>query len=280
MIIIEGYIYIILRGCSLKFRDVETLGFAQSSLRDFILNNGIYKIPEWWAFTMETCSILSWLVVFFIALALLIGYSRQMSGFFFLYQHVVGGELDNPYKPALMLTLVWCGLYVISGTVTIGGVYVFKYGYLYGGLIGICGLLLLGALFYAGVVLRRKKPQVQGYRPPPPQAQHYHQPQQFSQVPQYTPVQQAVPAPEQQHMIEGPNAYPSGQYSQSGQEPQADAQFEEALTILGLERNFTAVQLKKKYKAMLKNVHPDKGGSEGLYLKVKTCYEYLLHFCS
>lgn len=259
----------------MKFRDVETLGFAHSNLRDFILNNGIYKIPEWWAFLLETCSVLSWVVVFLIAIAVLIGYSRQMSGFFFFYQHIVGGELDNPYKPALMLTLVWCGLYVIAGTVTVGGVYVFKYGYLYGGLIGIGGLLILGVLFYAGMLLRRKKARPQGYRPPPPQ---YH-PQPQHTAPQYAaiaqPQMQAMPAP-QQRMIAGPN----GEVHQQPQHSQTDEQFEEALMILGLDRNFTEAQLKKKYKTMLKNVHPDKGGSEGLYLKVKGCYEYLLRYCA
>ncbi|MGH1404548.1 MAG: hypothetical protein ACRBDL_09910 [Alphaproteobacteria bacterium] len=258
----------------MRYRDVETLGFAYSSLRDFILNNGIYKIPEWWAFLLETSCMLSWFVLFLVAIALLVGYSRQMSSFFFFYQHIMGEKLDNPYKPALLLLLFWCGLYVISGTVTLAGVYLFKYGYFYAILAVLGGLGLLAALFYAGMSLRsgNNRPE-QTYRPPPPQ-----QPQYTDMQPAYAalPPQnvQALP-PQAPQMIAGPG----GEQIQQQGAPNQDPRFEEAILILDLKRDFTKDQLEKKYKAMLKSVHPDKGGSEGLYLKVKGCYEYLLRFC-
>ncbi len=255
----------------MRYRDVETLGFAYSSLRDFILNNGIYKIPEWWAFLLETSCMLSWFILFLVAIALLVGYSRQMSSFFFFYQHIMGERLDNPYKPALLLLLFWCALYVVAGTVTLAGVYLFKYGYFYAILAVLGGIGLLALLFYAGRSLRSgRRDSEPSYRPPPPQQAQMH--------PAYPTIAaqdvHALP-PQAPHMIAAPLA--GGAQPQSA--PQQDAQFEEALQILGLSRDFTKAQLEKTYKAMLKNVHPDKGGSEGLYLKVKACYEYLLHFC-
>lgn len=46
--------------------------------------------------------------------------------------------------------------------------------------------------------------------------------------------------------------------------------------ILGLNKKFTLQELKDKYKSIAVKVHPDKGGTEELFLLVTKCYKLLL----
>ena len=46
--------------------------------------------------------------------------------------------------------------------------------------------------------------------------------------------------------------------------------------ILGLNKKFTLQELKDKYKTIAVKVHPDKGGTEELFLLVTKCYKLLL----
>lgn len=258
------------------YRDVQTLKLASGWVTDFILSNGITKIPDWWAFTVETCGILSWVVLFVFAIAMFVGYSRQMSSFYFLYEQMTGKKLSNPYKPAFLFFLLWCGLYVFSMTVTVAGVYFLKYGYIYAALAAIGGMIGLALIIFIAFSVakepKQKQADFQFHSHPPPQSQYapaYTAVGQQSQQ-QYVPHHQSNAASTETLQIESQKSNVPAQ--------QQDHIFEEALSILGLERGFTKAQLKKRYHDLAKKFHSDKGGTNGLYLKIKACYEYLVPF--
>lgn len=46
--------------------------------------------------------------------------------------------------------------------------------------------------------------------------------------------------------------------------------------ILGVSKNYSLEELKEKYKNLAMKVHPDKGGTEELFLLVTKCYKYLV----
>ena len=46
--------------------------------------------------------------------------------------------------------------------------------------------------------------------------------------------------------------------------------------ILGVSKSYTLEELKEKYKTLAMKVHPDKGGTEELFLLVTKCYKYLV----
>ena len=53
--------------------------------------------------------------------------------------------------------------------------------------------------------------------------------------------------------------------------------FEEALKIIGISRNYTPVELKKKYKSLAIRYHPDKySGDPSTFLKINEAYNLLL----
>lgn len=262
------------------YRDVQTLKLAFSWVSDFILSNGITKIPDWWAFIVETCGVLSWIVMFLFAIAMFVGYSRQMSSFYFLYEQITGKKLGNPYKPAFLFFLLWCSLYVISVTVTIAGVYFLKYGYVYAALAiigGIIGLSLIVFIAFSVVQEPEKK------SPSIPR-----QPMQNPAQPYYAPAYSSLEHPQNYEAIQTRNQPQHGaspqqfplkiEQNRGSLSTKADPIFDEAISILGLERSFTKTQLKKKYHALAKQFHSDKGGTNGLYLKIKACYEYLIPY--
>lgn len=49
----------------------------------------------------------------------------------------------------------------------------------------------------------------------------------------------------------------------------------EAMTILGLTRGYAEKDLKKAYRQKSLLVHPDKGGTNEDFLKVRVAYEFL-----
>lgn len=266
------------------YRDVETLRLAFDWVREFILSNGITKIPEWWAFIIETCGILSWAIVFIFLIALFVGYSRQMSSFYFLYESITGKKLSNPYKPALLFFLVWCALYIICGGVTVTGVYFLKYGYLYAFFAAFMTVLSLAVVFYAGFKVtessNKNKNSDSRFSNHPA---YYQQPQ-----PQYYPAYPNMPVQQAYGALPQQAAQPQNQQQflqigavQAGANivPQVDHLFEDSLQFLGLQRGFTKDQLKKRYHELAKKFHSDKDkNSNGIYLKIKACYEYLQPF--
>lgn len=261
----------------MAYSDVNTLKLAFGWATDFILANGIPHIPKWWAFIIETCGILSWVVMFVFAVALFVGYSRQMSNHYFFYEHITGKRPANPYKPAFLLFLFWCALYVVSGSVTVAGVYFLKYGVFYAFLAALGGVIGLAVLGYVAYMAIRIKPDPRIFAQMPHFDMRHYNP---NMIAGQNPSQ---PAPEltQTRYIghqaaSGQNALQ--QTTSSAQGASHVEMFEEALLLLGLERGFTKAQLQKRYRELAKKFHADQGGTNGLYLKIKSCYEFLLPF--
>jgi hypothetical protein len=239
------------------FKEVDTLFLAFGWIRQFFLDNGIVRIPEYLAFSLETCGMLYWLLIFVFVISLLVGYARQMSSFYFFYQYLMGQKLDNPYKPSIVIAALWVSVQVIATGLAMGGVYFIKYGVLVAIMVAATTVLALLIVYATSrFVLKRmtaKKPEVK-----------------VQPVAQPTPTQERVT-----YQPSDPVIYLQGP---SVQQPKANAdpQYMEALMILGLKPDFTKEDLQAQYKKLIKKVHADKGGSDGLYLKVKQCYEYLL----
>lgn len=244
----------------MNFKEVDTLFLTFSWIREFFLNNGLVRIPEYLAFAVETCGILYWILVFAFFVAILVGYSRQMSQFYFFYQHIMGQKLDNPYKPAMVIASLWVGIQIIATGIAMGGVYYFKYGSLIAIAVASTTLLALLALFIVTRFLLRKMTAVKSQQPAP-----------APQAPVAQPVQERII-----YQPADPVIYLPGSGGTPPQSSNADPQYMEALMILGLKPDFTKEELQERYKKLIKKVHADKGGSDGLYLKVKQCYEYLL----
>ena len=55
-----------------------------------------------------------------------------------------------------------------------------------------------------------------------------------------------------------------------------DIQVEDALEIFGLEQNYSAAELKGRYRALQKKVHPDVGGSAVFSRQLNQAYDMLL----
>ena len=50
---------------------------------------------------------------------------------------------------------------------------------------------------------------------------------------------------------------------------------QQALNVLGLPPNATPQQIKRRYRALAKRYHPDKGGSQQQMQRIIAAYEYL-----
>ena len=242
----------------MAFKEIDTLFLTFEWVREFFLDNGIVRIPEMLAFALETCGVLFWLLIFVFFVSLLVGYARQMSSFFFFYQHIMGQKLDNPYKPSVVIVALWLSVQVLAGGIALGAVYFMKYGVLVAGAVAIAVVMALAGLAFMTMFITRR---MTAKRPPPQTVHHYQH--HIPTSPQAQVVHQS--AAQDMRYLQGPGA-----------PPPPDAMAEEAMIILGLKPGFTKADLQKRYRDLVKKVHADKGGSDGLYLKVKQCYEYLL----
>lgn len=266
------------------YRDVGTLQLAFGWVRRFTESNGIHAIPEWWAFIVETCGLLSWVVMFLFGISLFVGYSRQLSSFYLLYEHVTGAKLSNPYKPAFLFFLLWCSLYVIACGVTITGVYFLKYGYIWGAFAAICSIMALAGVGFIAFKTVYEKPKMPPFNP------HMHPNPNMHMRPDELLLWHQQQAAALQHQAGAQNLAPPPQYiahqtqnnalqvSPQHNNGASEQVFNEALSLMGLERGFTKAQLKARYRDLSKKFHSDKGGTNGLYLKIKSCYEYLLPY--
>ena len=64
---------------------------------------------------------------------------------------------------------------------------------------------------------------------------------------------------------------------QSGANPaQAILQRQQALAVLGLPPNATPQQIKRRYRALAKQHHPDRGGDPRQMQKIIAAYEFLM----
>lgn len=50
-----------------------------------------------------------------------------------------------------------------------------------------------------------------------------------------------------------------------------------ALEVFGLKENFSKEELKRKYRELVKIVHPDTGGDENLFKFIETCKNILIN---
>ena len=247
----------------MAYRNVSGLNLAPGWLTDFMKENEVLKVPELWAFIVETCGVLSWACVVFFSVSLLVGYSRQMSSHFFFYEYLLGHKLAHPYRPAFFFFFSWIGINIVALTTTVAGIYLYKYGYIYAFLAGIAGIggLFLVVVAYKMAVKVKKEPVFPEYNP-------------NIQESNIEPARQQV-----EHVVV--EALPTPKPKQIGHEGMEDERYEEALTVFGLSSDFTKAELKKKYKTLLdKILEDDSGTAEGLQLHVNRCYEYLLKRCS
>ena len=53
-------------------------------------------------------------------------------------------------------------------------------------------------------------------------------------------------------------------------------QRQQALAVLGLPPNATPQQIKKRYRALAKRYHPDRGGDQRQMQRIIAAYEYLM----
>lgn len=266
----------------MAYREMKDLNLAFGWVTDFIKSNGFQRIPEFWAFTIETCGVVSWFLVLGFALAMLVGFSRQMSSFYFLYQYLMGQKLNNPYKPAMLFVLLWVSTHVISFGFSMTMIYFIRYGYVYGILAAIATLCTLGFLavigFFVFGIGRKPKPVMQQPQHQPQNPYPYGYPPQ-QMPPNYHPAYGHIAHQPHQQQYIPPQPMAGGvPHPQTGTDVVVahDPQFEEAIMILGLGRNFTKAELQEKYHKLVKKVHADKGGTDGLYMKVRQSYEYLL----
>ena len=129
-------------------KNIDSLLWANGWLVEFIKRNGITEVPEWWAYLLNTFGILSYISLFCIFLAVMMGYSRQMSTFYFFYERVVGERLKNPYKPAVFFCFLWLALSMTSFFISLTSICVLKYSLWMGVLCGVVGFGLLISLFF------------------------------------------------------------------------------------------------------------------------------------
>jgi DnaJ-domain-containing protein 1 len=51
---------------------------------------------------------------------------------------------------------------------------------------------------------------------------------------------------------------------------------EKALKLLGIEENSTKTEIKRAYRLLVRNAHPDKGGDAKKFIKLRKAYEHLI----
>lgn len=265
------------------YHDVQDLGLTFHWVKEFIVSNGIYRIPDFWAFVLETLGVASWIFVALIALSAFVGYAKQLSSHQFFYEHIIGHQFSSPFRWSFFYTLIWMGTHVAAFWITMFMVYFLKYGIGYALAVGFVGFLCLGLITFLSYLVMRKKPK---HSP----RQYYHLQQQQPPYYYYDPGTQLPP--QQSYAQVGHAGYnvpahinpqQSASYSQgnpslppTGQEQGFDPKVAEAMAILGLPEQFTKKDLEQRYKKLVKQVHADKGGSDALYLQVQGAYEYLL----
>ena len=248
---------------------IDDMNLAFGWVIHFLQLNGIQYMPLIFEFVFDTLGLFSWIFFGLTFYSAMIGYSKQMSHFFFLLEHSLGKKLESPYKWAFIFASLWVGTHICAFWLAIVGVYLFENAVmlaLFSFVGGLSILIVVGFLAYTVPKKRRAKREAQQMQPayvapaaPPPQAT-------------------ALPKTEKRERIAGPEVLRiAGRKAAAPQPPPgSDAEFERAMQLLGLKRGFTAAELKKKYRVLAKKVHADTGGSDVLYLQVKKAYEYLL----
>jgi len=244
---------------------VDELNLAFSWVTDFIISNGLTRIPVLWSYPIEAFGVISWFVLFFIFVSIFAGYSKQLSAFYFLYEHMLGEKLSNPYKWAIIYSFVWLALHALSFWVSLIGVFFYKYGMINALIVTFLGLVVIMSSAFISYKVTRKKPKRRLYRPA------------------YSPSHQIAHAPspillshhgaqEQQVPVGAPQAY-------AVDLEQEKNEYYNALNLMGLEEGYSSSELKSRYKKLLKRVHSDKGGSDGLHFVVQQSYKILRGRC-
>jgi hypothetical protein len=248
---------------------IDDMNLAFGWVMNFLKLNGIEYMPLIFEFLFDTLGLFSWIFVALTFYSAMIGYSKQMSHFFFLLEHSLGKKLASPYKWSFIFGGLWAGTHVCAFWLAIIGIYLFNNAVmlaLMSFLTGIAILIVVGFLAYT--VPRRRRAKKEALQREPVRA---------------APVAPAtaLPKSEKREKIAGPEVLKiTGRKTAPPPPPGTDAEFERALQVLGLKRGFSAAELKKKYRVLAKKVHADTGGSDVLYLQVKKAYEYLLNRAS
>jgi len=250
-------------------KNVDHLPLANGWNVNFIKRHGIEEIPDWWAFLAETFGALSYLSLFFIFVSLLVGYSRQMSSFYFFYERIVGEKMKNPYKPAVFFVFAWLAVSILSFFISLTAVYFYKHGLIIAILCAIGGLSAVAIVYYLALRVCDDEP-VRGAAAP----------WSFSKVSTQIssrPQHEALSAPGDGAILLSSRASGS-----QGVVPVADAEkddereLKEAMSLFGLCEGFSKEELKSRYREMLKKVH----GDEGLVTHVRSRHDFLLKRCS
>ncbi len=249
-------------------KNVDHLPLANGWNVNFIKRNGIEEIPDWWAFLAETFGALSYLSLFFIFVSLLVGYSRQMSSFYFFYERIVGEKMKNPYKPAVFFVFAWLAVSILSFFIRLTAVYFYKYGLIIATLCAIGGLSAVAIVYYLALRVCDDEP-VRGAAP-----------WSFSKVsPQISSKLQreALGAPgEEAILLPSRSSGRKGVVPVSDVEKDEERELTEAMSLFGLRDGFSKEDLKSRYREMLKKVH----GDEGLVTHVRSRHDFLLKRCS
>lgn len=248
---------------------IDDMNLAFGWVIHFLQLNGIQYMPLIFEFLFDTLGLLSWIFVGLTFYSAMIGYSKQMSHFFFLLEHSLGKKLDSPYRWAFIFATLWAGTHVCAFWLAIIGVYLFNNALMLAFMsfmTGIAILIVVGFLAYT--VPRRRRAKREALQTQP------------VYVAPAAPVSQAtaLPKSEKREKIAGPEVLKitGRKTAPPPPPPGADAEYDRAMQLLGLKRGFSAAELKKKYRVLAKKVHADTGGSDVLYLQVKKAYEYLL----
>jgi hypothetical protein len=242
---------------------VDEMNLAFGWVMNFLKLNGIDYMPLIFEFIFDTLGLASWVFVALTFYSAMIGYSKQMSHFFFLLEHRLGKKLDSPYKWAFIFASLWAATHVCAFWLAIVGVYVVNNAIMLAFVSFMTGVVILITVGVLSFVVPRKL-----------------KARRLRAEKENTPVYAgpSLPAAEQREKVAGPEVLKIAQRKTAPPPPPpgADAEFERALQVLGLKRGFTPAELKKKYRVLAKKVHADTGGSDVLYLQVKKAYEYLL----
>lgn len=254
-------------------RNLENMNLAFGWVTRFIESNGIRTLPTWWSFIIETCGFLSWFVLFMIFVSLFTGFAKQMSGITLYYDKVMNTKLDHPYKWSFIFALVYAGLHMVSFWVSLVGVYLYKYGFIYAFLIAVGGVALLWALAYS--IRKISKKDVQQEIPALSDLQ-----QNMQRIEHVVATMLTQQDPQITHANVKPQAAPEYAEPKSDPPPQppttTTTDLENALEIFGLKKGYTEEELKTRYRELAKRVHSSRGGSDALYRNVKDAYNLLL----
>ncbi len=245
----------------LELHRVDDMNLAFGWVMRFLKLNGIDYLPSILEFVFDTLGLASWVFAFLTLYSALIGYSKQMSHFFFLLEHSLGHKLASPYKWAFIFAGLWIGTHICAFWFAIIVVYIFTNAMMLALLSFVGGIVILICVAVLALIVPRKlkaAAQPENIRPEPAPA-----------------PATALPPQEKREKIAPPERLKIAQ-RKSPPPPGTDDEFEQALKLLGLKRGFTLAELKKKYRVLAKKVHADAGGSDVLYLQVKKAYEYLL----